>query len=319
LENSKIKEGKMRNKVSVIGAGNVGATLAQRIAEKGYADVVVVDIIDGLPQGKGLDMLQTGPITGSDARVIGTNSYEETANSDIVAITSGVPRKPGMSRDDLVLTNMNIVKLVTEQVVKYSPKCIIIMVANPLDAMTQLALHVSKFPRNHVFGQSGILDTSRFRTFLAQELNVSVEDVYACVMGGHGDTMVAIPRLTTVGGIPITELLPQETINKIVERTVKGGGEIVALLKTGSAFYAPAAATAQMVESILLDKKRILPCAVYLEGEYGIKGAVVGVPVKLGRNGIEQIIELKLTPEESAALKKSAEAVRELAKVMKLE
>ena len=309
----------MRNKVSVIGAGNVGATLAQRIAEKGYADVVVVDIIDGLPQGKGLDMLQTGPITGSDARVIGTNSYEETANSDIVAITSGVPRKPGMSRDDLVLTNMNIVKSVTEQVVKYSPKCIIIMVANPLDAMTQLALHVSKFPRNHVFGQSGILDTSRFRTFLAQELNVSVEDVYACVMGGHGDTMVAIPRLSTVGGIPITELLPQETINKIVERTVKGGGEIVALLKTGSAYYAPAAATAQMVESILLDKKRILPCAVYLEGEYGIKGAVVGVPVKLGRNGIEQIIELKLTPEESAALKKSAEAVRELAKVMKLE
>ena len=309
----------MRNKVSVIGAGNVGATLAQRIAEKGYADVVVVDIIDGLPQGKGLDMLQTGPITGSDARVIGTNSYEETANSDIVAITSGVPRKPGMSRDDLVLTNMNIVKSVTEQVVKYSPKCILIMVANPLDAMTQLALHVSKFPRERVIGQSGILDTSRFRTFLAQELNVSVEDVYACILGGHGDTMVAIPRLTTVGGVPITELLTQETVNKIVERTVKGGGEIVALLKTGSAYYAPAAATAQMVESILLDKKRILPCAVYLEGEYGIKGAVVGVPVKLGRNGIEQIIELKLTPEESAALKKSAEAVRELAKVMKLE
>lgn len=309
----------MRNKVSVIGAGNVGATLAQRIAEKGYADVVVVDIIDGLPQGKGLDILQTGPITGSDARVIGTNSYEETANSDIVAITSGVPRKPGMSRDDLVLTNMNIVKSVTEQVVKYSPKCIIVLVANPLDAMTQLALHVSKFPRNRVFGQSGILDTSRFRTFLAQELDVSVEDVYACVLGGHGDTMVAIPRLTTVGGVPITELLPQETVNKIVERTVKGGGEIVALLKTGSAYYAPADATAQMVESILLDKKRILPCAVYLEGEYGIKGAVVGVPVKLGKNGIEQIIELSLTPEESAALKKSAEAVRELAKVMKLE
>jgi malate dehydrogenase len=309
----------MRNKVSVIGAGNVGATLAQRIAEKGYADVVLVDIIDGLPQGKGLDMLQTGPITGSDVRVIGTNSYEETANSDIIAITSGVPRKPGMSRDDLVLTNMNIVKSVTEQVVKYSPKCILIMVANPLDAMTQLALHVSKFSRNRVFGQSGILDTSRFRTFLAQELNVSVEDIYACLLGGHGDTMVAIPRLTTVGGIPITELLPKETINKIVERTVKGGGEIVALLKTGSAFYAPAAATAQMIESILLDKRRILPCAVYLDGEYGIKGAVVGVPVKLGKNGIEQIIELKLTPEESAALKKSAEAVRELAQVMKLE
>jgi len=309
----------MRSKVSVIGAGNVGATLAQRIAEKGYADVVLVDIIEGLPQGKGLDMLQTGPITGSDARVIGTNSYEETANSDIVAITSGVPRKPGMSRDDLVLTNMNIVKSVTEQVVKYSPKCILIMVANPLDAMTQLALHVSKFPRKRVIGQSGILDSSRFRTFIAQELNVSVEDVYACVLGGHGDTMVAIPRLTTVGGIPITELLPQETVNKIVERTVKGGGEIVALLKTGSAFYAPAAATAQMIESILLDKKRILPCAISLEGEYGIKGVVVGVPVKLGKNGMEQIIELKLTADESAALKKSAEAIRELTKIMKFE
>ncbi len=309
----------MRSKVSVIGAGNVGATLAQRIAEKGYADVVLVDIVDGLPQGKGLDMLQTGPITGSDARVIGTNSYEETAKSDIIAITSGVPRKPGMSRDDLVLTNMNIVKSVTEQVVKYSPNCILIMVANPLDAMTQLALHVSKFPRNRVFGQSGILDTARFRTFLAQELDVSVSDVHACLLGGHGDTMVAIPRLTTVGGIPITELLPQETINRIVERTIKGGGEIVALLKTGSAFYAPAAATAQMIKSILLDKKRILPCAVYLEGEYGIKDAVVGVPAKLGKNGVEQIIELKLTAEENAALKKSAEAVRELAKIMKLE
>jgi len=309
----------MRSKVSVIGAGNVGATLAQRIAEKGYADVVLVDIVEGLPQGKGLDMLQTGPITGSDAGVIGTNSYEETANSDIVAITSGVPRKPGMSRDDLVLTNMNIVKSVTEQVVKYSPKSILIMVANPLDAMTQLALHVSKFPRKRVIGQSGILDSSRFRTFIAQELKVSVEDVYACVLGGHGDTMVAIPRLTTVGGIPITELLPQETINKIVDRTVKGGGEIVALLKTGSAFYAPAAATAQMVESILLDKKRILPTAVYLEGEYGIKGVVVGVPAKIGKNGMEQVIELKLTPDESAALKKSAEAVRELLRIMKLE
>jgi malate dehydrogenase len=309
----------MRNKVSVIGAGNVGATLAQRISEWGYADVVLVDIVEGLPQGKGLDMLQTGPITGSDAGVTGINSYEETANSDIVAITSGVPRKPGMSRDDLVLTNMNIVKSVTEQVVKYSPKSILIMVANPLDAMTQLALHVSKFPRKRVIGQSGILDSSRFRTFIARELNVSVEDVYACILGGHGDTMVAIPRLTTVGGVPITELLPQETINKIVDRTVKGGGEIVALLKTGSAFYAPAAATAQMVESILLDKKRILPCAVSLEGEYGIKGVVVGVPAKMGKNGIEQVIELKLTAEESAALKKSAEAVRELVKIMKLE
>jgi malate dehydrogenase len=309
----------MRSKVSVIGAGNVGATLAQRVSEWGYADVVLVDIVEGLPQGKGLDMLETGPITGSDAGVTGTNSYEETANSDIVVITSGVPRKPGMSRDDLVLTNMNIVKSVTEQVAKYSPKSILIMVANPLDAMTQLALHVSKFPRNRVIGQSGILDSSRFRTFIAQELQVSVEDVNACVLGGHGDTMLAIPRLTTAGGIPITELLPKEAIDKIVERTVKGGGEIVALLKTGSAFYAPAAATAQMVESILLDKKRILPCAVQLEGEYGIKGVVVGVPVKLGKNGLEQVIELKLTAEESAALKKSAEAVRELIKIMKLE
>lgn len=309
----------MRAKVTVIGAGNVGATLAQRIVEKGYADVVLVDIVEGLPQGKGLDMLQSGPIVGSDAKVIGTNSYEETANSDIVVITSGVPRKPGMSRDDLVLTNMNIVKSVTEQAVKYSPNCIIIMVANPLDAMTQLALHVSKFPRNRVFGQSGILDTARFRTFIAQELNVSAQDVHACILGGHGDTMVAIPRLTTVGNVPLTELLPKEKIDSIVERTVKGGGEIVALLKTGSAFYAPAAATEQMVESVLLDRKRILPCAVYLDGEYDIKGVVVGVPVKLGRNGVEQIIELKLTPEESAALKKSADAVRELVKIMKLE
>ncbi len=309
----------MKNKVSVIGAGNVGATLAQRVAEKGYADVVLVDIVEGLPQGKGLDMLQTGPIIGSDARVVGTNSFEDTANSDIVAITSGVPRKPGMSRDDLVLTNMNIVKSVTEQVAKYSPKSIIIMVANPLDAMTQLALHVSKFPRKRVIGQSGILDSARFRTFIAQELNVSVADVHACILGGHGDTMVAIPRLTTVGGIPVTELLPKETLDKIVERTVKGGGEIVALLKTGSAFYAPAAGTAQMIKPILLDKKRILPCAVKLEGEYGIKGVVVGVPAKIGKEGMEQVIELKLTPEESAALKKSAEAVRELLKVMKLE
>lgn len=309
----------MRSKISVVGAGNVGATLAQRVAEKGYADVVMVDIIEGLPQGKGLDMLETGPIIRSDAYVVGTNSYEDTASSDVVVITSGVPRKPGMSRDDLVLTNMNIVKSVTEQVVKYSPNCIIILVANPLDAMTQLALSVSKFPRNRVFGQSGVLDSARYRTFLAQELKVSVEDVYACILGGHGDTMVAIPRMTTVGGVPITELLPQATIDKIVERTVKGGGEIVALLKTGSAFYAPAAATAQMVDAILLDKKRILPCATYLDGEYGIKGVVVGVPAKVGKDGIEQVIELKLTAEESAALKKSAEAVRELIKVMNLE
>jgi malate dehydrogenase len=279
---------------------------------------VLLDIIEGLPQGKGLDMLEATPIIDSDVKIMGTNDYEETADSDIVVITSGVSRKPGMSRDDLVLTNMKIVREVTKKVVKYSPNCIIIMVTNPLDAMTQLALHISKFPRNRVFGQSGILDSARFRTFIAQELNVSVKDVSTCVLGGHGDTMVPIIRLCTVGGVPITELLPKEKIDSLVERTVKGGGEIVRLLKTGSAFYAPAAATAQMVDAIILDKKEILPCAAYLEGEYGISGVVVGVLVKLGKNGIEQIIELELTPEEDAALKKSANAVRELVEVMNL-
>jgi malate dehydrogenase len=308
----------MRSKVSIIGAGNVGATCAFRIAEKGYADIVLLDIIEGLPQGKGLDMLEATPIIGSDAKIMGTNDYEETANSDIVVITSGVPRKPVMSRDDLVLTNMKIVREVTKKVVQYSPNCIIIMVTNPLDAMTQLALHISKFPRNRVFGQSGILDSARFRTFIAQELDVSVKNVSTYVLGGHGDTMVPITRLCTVGGVPITELLPKKKIDSLVERTVKGGSEIVNLLKTGSAFYAPAAATAQMVDAIILDKKEILPCAAYLEGEYGINGVVVGVPVKLGKNGIERIIELELTPEEDVALKKSANAVRELIKIMNL-
>ena len=308
----------MRRKVSIIGAGNVGATCAFRIAEKGYADIVLLDIIAGLPQGKGLDMLEATPIIDSDAKIVGTNDYGETANSDIVVITSGASRKPGMSRDDLLLTNMKIVQEVTEKVVQYSPNCIIIMVTNPLDAMTQLALHISKFPRNRVFGQSGILDSARFRTFIAQELDVSVKDVSTCVLGGHGDTMVPIIRLCTVGGVPITKLLSKEKIDSLVERTVKGGGEIVSLLKTGSAFYAPAAATAQMVDAIILDKKEILPCAAYLEGEYGISGVVVGVPVKLGKKGIEQIIELELTPEEDAALKKSADAVRELVEVMNL-
>jgi len=308
----------VHSKVSIIGAGNVGATCAFRIAENGYADIVLLDIIEGLPQGRGLDMMEATPIIDSDVKIIGTNNYEETANSDIVVVTSGVPRKPGMSRDDLVLTNMKIVREVTEKVVQYSSNCIIIVVTNPLDAMTQLALHISKFPRNRVFGQSGILDSARFRTFIAQELNVSVEDVSACVLGGHGDMMVPITRLCTVGGVPITELMPKERIDSLVERTVKGGGEIVSLLKTGSAFYAPGAATAQMVDAIILDKKEILSCAAYLEGEYGISGVVVGVPVKLGKNGIEQIIELDLTPEEDAALKKSANAVRELVKVMNL-
>lgn len=308
----------MRSKVSIIGAGNVGATCAFRIAEKGYADIVLLDIIEGLSQGKGLDILEATPIINSDVKIMGTNDYEETANSDIVVITSGVSRKPGMSRDNLVLINMKIVQEVTEKVVQYSSNCIIIMVTNPLDAMTQLALHISKFPRNRVFGQSGILDSARFRTFIAQELDVSVKDVSTCVLGGHGDTMVSITRLCTVGGVPITELLPKEKIDSLVEHTIKGGGEIVSLLKTGSAFYAPAAATAQMVDAVILDKKEILPCAAYLEGEYGISGVVVGVPVKLGKNGIEQIIKLELTPEEDAALKKSANAVRELVEVMNL-
>ena len=308
----------MRNKVTVVGAGNVGATCAQRIAEKGYADVVLVDIVEGLPQGKALDMLQSGPLVASDAKLVGANNYEATAGSAVVVITSGVPRKPGMSRDDLLLTNMKIVQGVTENVVKYSPNCIIVMVANPLDAMTQLALHVSKFPPHRVVGMAGILDTARMRTFIAQELDVSVDDVFALTLGGHGDTMVPLPRLATVGGIPITELLPPQKVAAIVDRTVKGGGEIVALLKTGSAYYAPSAAAVQMVEAILLDRKRILPCAAYLQGEYGIKGVVVGVPVKLGSKGVEQVIEIKLTPEEQALLKKSAEAVKELVQVMKI-
>lgn len=309
----------MRSKITIVGAGNVGASCAQRIAEKGNSDVILVDIIEGMPQGKALDILESGPILNFNSLTIGTNSYEETANSDIVVITSGMPRKPGMSRDDLLLTNMNIIKGVTENVVRYSPDCIIILVANPLDAMTQLSLHVSKFSRNRVFGMSGVLDTTRFRTFLARELDVSVEDVFAYVLGGHGDAMVPIPRLSTVGGVPITQLLSEETIQRLVERTIKGGQEIVALLKTGSAFYAPSAAVAQMTDAILLDKKRILPCATYLDGEYGIKGVVLGVPAKLGKNGIEQIIEIDLTSEERASLEHSVEAVRELIAIMKLD
>ena len=308
----------MRSKITVIGAGNVGATCAQRLAERGYADIVLVDIIEGMPQGKALDILESGPVVGFDSSVVGSNTYEETAGSDIAVITSGVPRKPGMSRDDLVTTNMNIVKVVTEQLVKNSPDCIIIVVANPLDAMAQIALKVSGFPRNRVMGMSGVLDTARFRTFLAQELNVSVEDVAAYVLGGHGDTMIPLTRMATVGGVPVTEALSADTVDKIVERTVKGGGEIVALLKTGSAFYAPSAGVAQMVDSIILDKKQILPCAAYLEGEYGINGVFMGVPVKLGKNGIEEIIEIELTSEEKAALEKSADAVRELLDIMKI-
>ena len=308
----------MRKKITVVGAGNVGGTCAQRLAERDYADVVVVDIVEGLPQGKALDIFQSGPILGFDSYVVGANSYEDTADSDVVVITSGIARKPGMSRDDLLLTNMNIVKGVTEQVVKYSPNCVIIVITNPLDAMAQLALKASGFPRNRVMGMAGVLDTARFRTFIAQALDVSVEDVQAYVLGGHGDTMVPLVNYTTVAGVPITKLMPKEKIDAIVERTRNGGAEIVSLLKTGSAFYAPSAAAVQMVDSIILDKKRILPCAAYLEGEYGIRGLMVGVPVKLGAKGIEHIVEIELTNEERAALQKSASAVEELVGVMKI-
>ncbi len=308
----------MRKKVTVVGAGNVGATLAQRVAEKGYADVVLVDIIDGLPQGKGLDMQESAPVLGFDSRITGSTAYEATAGSDVAVITAGIARKPGMSRDDLLATNQKIVGGVTEQVVKHSPSAIIIVISNPLDAMAQLALHVSKFPRQRVVGMAGVLDTARFRTFLAQELNVSVEDVQACVLGGHGDSMAPLVRYTTAGGIPVSELIPKERLDAIVQRTRDGGAEIVNYLKTGSAFYAPSAAGAAMVEAILLDKKRILPCAAYLDGEYGVKGLFAGVPVKLGAKGIEQIIQIKLTPEEQAMFQKSVDEVKSLVAAMKL-
>lgn len=308
----------MRKKITIVGAGNVGSACAQRIFEKGYANVVWVSSVEGLPQGKALDIQQSGVMSASDSRIIGTNSYEETANSDVAVITSGVSRKPGMSRDDLLIANMKTVTKVVQNVVRYSPQCIIVMVSNPLDAMSQLALQVSNFTRKRVLGQSGVLDSARFTSFLAIELGTSVRDIHACVLGGHGDTMVAIPRLTTVGGVPITELLPQEAIDRIVERTVKGGAEIVSLVKGASAYYAPSAAAVEMVDSIVLDQKRILPCSVLLQGEYGIDGLFVSVPVKVGAGGMEQVIEMELTPEELAALKKSAEAVRELVDLMKL-
>ena len=306
----------MRSKVTVVGAGNVGATTALRIQQLGYADVVLVDVVEDLPQGKGLDMLEAGPVLGSDARITGSNSYQESADSDLVVITAGIARRPGMSRDDLLLTNMRITSSVTEEVVKYSPNCIIITVTNPLDAMVQNVYETSGFPRNRVFGMAGILDTARFRTFIAQELDVSVEDVQALVLGGHGDDMVPLVRYTTAGGIPISELMAEEKIDQLVTRTRQGGGEIVALLKEGSAYYAPSAAITQMVEAVLLDKKRILPCCTYLEGEYGINGLCVGVPVKLGAGGMEQIIQIRLTDEEKTALNRSAASVQELVDVM---
>lgn len=308
----------MRKKVTILGSGNVGATAAQRIVDKELADVVLIDIIEGVPQGKGLDLLQSGPIEGYDSHVLGTNDYKDTANSDIVVITAGLPRRPGMSRDDLLIKNYEIVKGVTEQVVKYSPHSILIVVSNPLDAMVQTAFKISGFPKNRVIGMAGVLDSARFRTFIAMELNVSVENIHAFVLGGHGDTMVPLPRYSTVAGIPITELLPRERIDALVKRTRDGGAEIVGLLKTGSAYYAPSAATVEMVEAIFKDKKKILPCAAYLEGEYGISGSYVGVPVKLGKSGVEEIIQIKLTPEENAALKKSANAVKELVDIIKV-
>ncbi|HYT28864.1 MAG TPA: malate dehydrogenase [Ktedonobacteraceae bacterium] len=306
----------MRSKITVVGAGFVGSTLVQRLVERDYADVVMYDIVANMPQGKALDMLQAGPVLGYDSLVVGTNDYADTANSDIVVITSGFPRKPGMSRDDLVKKNQEIVTQVTQEVVRYSPNSIIIMVTNPLDAMAQLALHLSGFPRNRVVGMAGVLDTARFRTFIAQELGVSVRDVQAYVLGGHGDTMVPLARMCTVAGVPISQLMPAERIEQIVQRTRDGGAEIVKLLGTGSAYFAPSASVLQMVDSILLDKKMIMPCAVYLQGEYGINGLFVGVPAKLGANGVEQIVEIELSENERAMLQKSAEAVKELVEVM---
>ena len=307
----------MRKKVTVVGAGNVGANCALRIAGKELADVVLVDIVEGVPQGKGLDILQSGPVEGYDVNVVGANDYEPTANSDIVVITAGFPRKPGMSRDDLLVKNYEIVKAATEQAIKHSPNSILILVTNPLDAMCWAAYQVSKFSKNRVIGMAGVLDTARFRTFIAQELNVSVSNVTAMVLGGHGDTMVPLARLTSVSGIPLTELLDQSVIDKLVDRARNGGAEIVKYLGTGSAYYAPSAAAVEMVESILKDKKKVLPCAAYLEGEYGIKGLFVGVPVKLGARGIEKIYQIRLLPEEQAALAKSASAVQELIDVIK--
>ena len=306
----------MRKKVTVVGSGNVGATTAQRIADKELADVVVVDILESVPAGKALDMMEAGPIEGTDSRVSGSsNDYAPTADSDIVVITAGFPRGPGMSRDDLLRKNFDVMKAVTGQVVQHSPNCIIIVVTNPLDAMCQAVFKLSGFPKNRVIGMAGVLDSGRFRAFIADELRVSVENVNAFVMGGHGDTMVPLPRLSTVAGIPITELMDAATIERLVKRTRDGGAEIVQYLGT-SAWYAPSSAVVEMVEAILKDKKKILPAAAYLEGEYGVNGLYVGVPCKLGSSGVEQVVEVKLTAEETAALHKSADAVRELCAVI---
>ena len=309
----------MVNKITVVGAGNVGATTAQRLAENELARLVVmVDVVEGIPQGKGLDQWESAPIEGFDTRVIGANGYEETSDSEIVIITAGIARKPGMSRDDLLNTNAGIVKQVSEQVKRTSPKAIIIMVSNPLDVMCYVAKQVTGFPRERVLGMAGVLDTARYRSFLAEALDVSVEDIQAMVLGGHGDTMVPLISYTTVSGIPVTQLMDRKALDAIVDRTRNGGAEIVRFLKTGSAYYAPSAAAVQMAEAIVHDKKRVLPCAAWLEGEYGMSGLFLGVPCKLGRKGLERIIEVELTPKERIDLGKSAEAVREPMSVLKL-
>jgi malate dehydrogenase len=300
----------VRRKVTVVGAGNVGATLAQRVAESGLADVALVDVVEGVPQGKGLDLLEAGPVLGCDARITGANGYDETSDSDIIVITAGLARKPGMSRDDLLAANGDIVKTVAVETGRRSPRAIMIVVTNPMDVMAYAAMRACGFPRERVIGMGGVLDSARFRTFIAMELGVSVENTHAFVLGGHGDAMVPLPRYSTVAGVPITELLPAETISRLVERTRNGGAEIVSLLKTGSAYYAPSAATLEMVEAVLLDKKKILPCSAYLEGEYGVSGTFAGVPVKLGAAGAEQIMEITLSADERAAFLKSVEAVR---------
>jgi malate dehydrogenase len=307
----------MRKKVTVVGAGNVGANCALRIADKELADVVLVDIMEGIPQGKGLDIQQSGPVQGYDVRITGANDYEPTAGSDIVVITAGFPRKPGMSRDDLLLANFEIVKTAAENAMKYSPNAILILVTNPLDAMCWAAWKVTGLPKNRIIGMAGVLDTARFRTFLGEAMGVSVTNINALVLGGHGDTMVPITRLTNVSGVPLSEILDADTIAKIVERTQNGGAEIVKYLKTGSAYYAPSAATVEMVESILKDQKKVLPCAALLEGEYSVNGVFFGVPVKLGSSGIEKIYEVQLTDDEKAQIQKSAAAVHELVEVLK--
>jgi malate dehydrogenase len=307
----------MDKKVTVIGAGNVGATAAQRLAEKQLCDVVLVDIVEGIPQGKALDLNEAAPVEKHDSHLTGTNSYEDTAGSDIVIITAGIPRKPGMSRDDLISTNAGIVRAVTKEVATRSPEAILIIVSNPLDAMCHVAFDASGFPKERVIGMAGVLDSARFRAFIAMELNVSVENTHAFVLGGHGDTMVPLPRYSTVAGIPITELMGPDRIEALVNRTRNGGAEIVGLLKTGSAYYAPASAAVEMAESILKDKKKILPCAVYLQGEYGQQDLFIGVPVKLGAKGVEDIIEITLADEEKQALQKSADAVQELKDLLK--